>query len=585
MRRILAVATLLLACARAPAPTARPAAPPPPAVDRGVAYQLSPVLVDGGVVALAVELRLRGDASGVTRLQLPSEWADARDLQRYVRELAVEGATAVREDGPSVRLIDAFADAPLVVRYRVVSAYAEDPKSDDGQPFAPIIRPTWFFAFGEALFAAPEGRDDATASFTWTGAPAGFGFASDLEHLAGARPGVLADVQESIVIGGAHLELHAQADGGADIRVATIGDYAFGDPAFVDLALKVIRTQREFWGDHGAPFLIAMAPLAPVSGHTSLGGTGRSDAFALTVSQDVPLDPLRHLLAHEYFHTWNPRQLGEQQEGAAEMTGKWFAEGFTEFYTWRLLLRAGLYTLEDFVAAWNDTLFAYAVSPARAEPNARISRDYWTDAAVGKLPYQRGPQLAALWERALRRSSAGKVDLDDVLHDMRAAIQAAPGRKLALDAAGLFVPTYHRRGGPDLAADIDRFVERGEPITLPADVFGECIVVRTSVRPRFERGWDPAATRAAGDVVTGLRAGSPAYRAGLRDGMKIVAREAGRADDATIAYVLRVHDGERERRIEFMPRGTGEVTVQQLDIVPGLAPERRAACIRELSGR
>jgi predicted metalloprotease with PDZ domain len=539
------------------------------------------VFEQDALVALQVELRLRGDASGLTRLQFPEQWGDARELWSYVRDLEVDGATAVRDDGPAVRSISAAPNAPLVIRYRLVSGFDRDPTSDDGQPFKPIIRPAWFDVFGEALFAFPAGREDDPATFAWRGAPPGFHFASDLEHLAGARPGVVGDVLESIVIGGRDLEVRTDPSG--QVRVALLGDYEFTDDAFFDLALTVIAAEREFWGDKDGAFLITLAPQKKVEGRLSLGGTGRSDAFTLTMSEDAPFADLRHLLGHEYFHTWNARQLGGQAEGPAEGAGKWFSEGFTEFYTWRLLLRAGLYSLEDFVAAWNESLVEYWTSPARDLPNARIVADYWNDPSLNHLPYRRGSLLAVLWDQQLRRATAGARDLDDVLKAMRARVQAA-AEKLAPDAARVFPPVYRELGGPDLTADLARFVDQGAAISLPADAFGECVRVVTTARKNFERGWDVKATEAAGRVITGLRKGSPAWRAGLRDGMKIVRREAGEPGDSTVPYVLRVMAGKREKLITFKPEGDQELSVQQLELAPGLTPERRAACARELSG-
>ncbi len=586
---------MTLACARAqpgpttPATVSTPATAPvtsaPKTPADSVDYRLSPVIEAGRITALAVEIELRGDPSGVTRLKLPDRWADAYELQQYVRDLEVLGANKVVTEAPALRQIHAPAGAPLVVRYRVVSAFDREPNADDGQPFAPIVRPDWFYVFGEALFAVPEGRENVPARFTWSGAPAGFGFASDLEHLAGSRPGVVNDVTESIVIGGAGLKLRSLPGGDGQVRVAIIGDYGFPEEDFFGLALAIITTQREFWNDHGAPFLVVMAPLEPSTRNQSLGGTGRSDAFALTVTRDAPLERLRHLLGHEYFHTWNPRQLGGQRHESDDMAGKWFAEGFTEFYTWRLLLRAGLYSLEDFVTVWNEALLEYGTSPVRTEPNSRIALDYWNDQDVGKLPYRRGPLLAAIWEQRLRQATAGARDLDDVLVAIRDEVRATVDRASLKNAAVLFPATFQRLGGPDLAADLERFVVRGEAIELTPDVFGDCVHVRSSRRPRFERGWDAEATRKADNVVTGLRSGSPAHRAGLRDGMKILAREAGTPNDSTIRYVLRVSDRGRERQISFMPRGSGELTIQQLELAKGLSPERRAACIRTLSGQ
>jgi predicted metalloprotease with PDZ domain len=562
--------------APSPAPGPQPAAAPAPAPEP-VAYALSPVFEKDALVALQVELRLRGDADGLTRLKLPDHWGTARELWTLLRDFTVEGATVSAADDPSIRQLAAAPNAPLVVRYRVVSGFDHDPHAQDGQPFLPIIRPTWFDLFGEALFAYPEGREDDPATFVWRDAPAGFQFASDLEHLAGARPGVVGDVIESVVIGGPGLRTRANGQ----VRVAILGDYDFGHDAFFDLSLAVIASQREFWGDKDAPFLITLAPQKRIEGSMTYGGTGRSDAFTLSVAENATIADLRHLLAHEYFHTWNARQLGGQAEGTAEGAGKWVDEGVTEVYTWRLLLRAGIYSLEDFVTAWNEALVEYWTSPVRDEPNARIVADYWNDHAVSRLPYRRGPLLAAIWEQRLRQATAGARDLDDVLQAMRAKVQASPV-KLAPDAASVFPPVYRELGGPDIAADLERFVDQGVAIRMPADVFGPCVRVVDSVRRNFERGWDVEATGAAGHVA-GLRKGSAAWRAGLRDGMTILERD-GKPGDSTVPYVLRVRDGKRERVIRFKPEGDKEIPLQQLELAPGLTPERRAACARELSG-
>lgn len=472
-------------------------------------YRLAPIFEGEALVALEVELRFTADASGTTRLQLPERWASERELWRYVRDVEVEGARSVSDDGPAVKVIEATPASALRVRYRVVSAYARAPRADDGQPFAPIIRPEWFYVFGEALFAVPGEGDDAPARFTWTGAPEGFEFASDLLHLeqAGGRVG---DVRESIVMGGRGLTRHEELVGGAPLHIALRGDFPFTDDAFVDMARAIVQTERALWGERGEPFSIVLAPLEAVERHRSLGGTGRSDAFALTVAEDTPIEFLRHLLAHEYFHTWNPRRLGGQPEGDEDMRGKWFDEGFTELYTWRLLLRGGLYQLEDFARDWNAALRKYATSPVRNEPNERIAADYWNDPDVGDLPYLRGPQLGAIWEQRLREATDGARGLDDVLRAMRDARRGADARARAPVAADQFVATYAALGGPALAEDLERFVERGETIRLPADVFGGCARVETEPGPagvqRLEIVGTPTAEEraACARVLSGL---------------------------------------------------------------------------------
>jgi predicted metalloprotease with PDZ domain len=264
-----------------------------------------------------------------------------------------------------------------------------------------------------------------------------------------------------------------------------------------------------------------------------------------------------------------------------EASAYWFSEGFADFQTYRSLLRSGVWSLDDFVTMLNEKLAAYAASPAREAPNSRIVSEYWTDAAVKDLPYQRGMLLALIWDARLRQASGGRHDLDDVLLAMSDAMRGAEAPPLATE---LFAATYRRLSGMDLAADYGRLVEKGEAVLLPADLFGTCAEVRTETLPAFDRGYDPDATSAAGNVVTGLRTDAPAYAAGLREGMKIVKREAGQPGDSRVEYVLRVSDGGAERLIRFMPIGKGEVTRQTVVLAPGLDGAARAACARSMSG-
>ena len=71
---------------------------------------------------------------------------------------------------------------------------------------------------------------------------------------------------------------------------------------------------------------------------------------------------------------------GMPDEG--EAAHYWLSEGFTDFYTGRMLVRQGLWTPAQFAEDLNNTLRAYAESPVRAAPNARILADFWREQAV-----------------------------------------------------------------------------------------------------------------------------------------------------------------------------------------------------------
>lgn len=541
-------------------PVSARAAPEP------VRYTLAPETTGDAVTALRVEIRFRADPSGTTDLGWGDGWGDERKLWQWARDVKITGAAVVEKNGDGHWRVRAAPGAPLIATYRIVSAYDHDPTVEDSDQPRPVVRPRWFYAVGNALFAYPTKQEDAPATFDWSG-PADIKFASDLEHLAGrsrkpSRPGTVSDVLESIVIGGRDLHTFPVREG-SGVRVATVGHYSFTPEQLDVLARRVIGVERAFWhADRTAPFLVTAAPLVGDPTTMSFGGTGRGDAFALWIDQRAPLDRMKWLLAHEYFHTWNPGRLGAVPNDRASRPAQyWFSEGFTDYYARALMVRAGVISPAEFAAQWNEMLAAYAGSPVRAMPGAQAATAFWTNDAVQKLPYQRGAMLAAIWNARLLAASHGAANLDTILH-----AQVIAARSWKAQATSLF-RSLARRQGLDIAADENRYLIRGEPILLPSDTFGPCASVVTEQRPNFSRGFDAEATAAAGNIATKVDPSLPAYAAGLRNGMKILARTAGEPDNALVPYGLLIEDGGKQRTIQYLPQGRGRVTVQQLRLL------------------
>lgn len=546
-----------------------------------LSYELRPELTDGAITSLRVTARFTGDPSGTTTFDWTPNWAGEKHLGQWARDLTVVGASAVEPAPHGGRVIHAAPNASLTVSYRIVSAFEGDPNVDNSRQAMPVVRPTWFYAVGEALFAVPVDRLDDPVTFRWTG-PAGIGFASDLEHAAAspaARGKSVGDVLESVVIGGRELRIVSGRAEGAPLRVATVGTFAFQPDALARLAQGVVSAERGFWRSNDRqPFLVTGTPVAAIPGHRGLSGTGRRDAFALWIDGAAGLDDLRWLLAHEYFHTWNARRLGRMGLDGPEAESYWLSEGFTDFYARRLMLRAGLTTPEAFAAKWNEALAAYGSSHLRTASNAEAAKLYWDNHEAQRLPYQRGAMLAALWDWRMR--SIGRGRLDDVLRDQRTAV----GRSPSVPALVAAFRAAAGRHGLDVQPDVARYLERGEPLILPPDAFGRCAAVETIVRPLFERGYDVQATVKAGNVVTGLDAGSPAYAAGLRDGMKILRRTAGVNGDSLVDFELVVQDRSGERTIRFRPAGAGTETIQRIALDPARFSADPVACAKELAG-
>ena len=547
------------------------------APDPSVAYLVTPAMADGALQHLEVEMRFQGDADGVTRLEL-ADWGREPDPWSKVAGFEA-GRADVVQDGPLFRVLRHRPGAFLTVRYRVTSAHRAFPAFNKLESLhRPLILPDGFAVYGEAVFATIEGRDAGPARFRWGATPPGWKVASDLEHPGPLTPG---EVTNSFLVGAPDLRVVERTVLGGPVRVAMRGTFAFTDAEFADKIARIAEVQRRFWGDRDAAYLVPMIAL-PSGGATGSIGTGRGDAFAMFASGDSKLADLIRVLGHEMMHSWIDDEIGGRQEDE-EGLEYWLSEGYTDFYALRTLLGGGMLTLEDFAREMNEALLRYAASPVRAASNSRIKEEFWKDRDVERLPYDRGHFFAALLDHDLREASGGRLNLDDVLRAQLARARSRPASDKA--SSGRLLPVMVREiAGRDIGPLLDRHIRDGEPLTLPADIYGACAQVETTVRPDFHRGFDVEATTKNKGVIAGVRSDGPAYAAGMRDGMTLVRRELSTTNDPGLEIGYRVRDGGSERLIRYLPAGRERFSVQRVVLTPEMSPERRLNCARAMSG-
>ncbi|HEU0098590.1 MAG TPA: hypothetical protein VFQ67_07425 [Allosphingosinicella sp.] len=558
---LLAAASLLLTAAKPPE-------------QRPVSYRVTPILQEDGSRALDVRMRLKGDPDGETELFLPSVWAGSSELWRHAKGLRIRGAKSLggSYDKPVARH---RPGARLTLRYRIVSAYTQDP-GFAYEKARPLIRPDWFFVHGESMFAVPGGDQERPARFRWGKLPGGWTVASDLDHLGG-KPTSLANLVNSVVIGGARLKVVRRDLRGAPLRVALLGEWQFSADQLADTVTPIIAAEDAFWGDRSSPYLVAMAPLGELPSGLSYHGTGRTDAFTIASTSAFELKQAVRFLAHENMHSWVPIALGGMPE-EDEARDYWFSEGFNDYLAAKVLLRSGIWTLAEWAADKNDTLLRYAQSPARTADGAEIARRFWSDSAVQQVSYDRGHLLAAKLDSEIAARSSGKGSLEAVLRTQRRAAEGSPELAVAL-----FRKTLRDEAGIDIDPDLERYARRGETLLLPADLLGDCGRLVTERRRAFTRGYDADATRRANGVIAGVDREGPAYAAGLRDGMQLVRRESGKIGDASVELAYRVTEDGVERVISYMPEGKAEFDVQRVELTVA-GPEAEAACRTRLGG-
>ena len=168
------------------------------------------------------------------------------------------------------------------------------------------------------------------------------------------------------------------------------------------------------------------------------------------------------LISHEYFHTWNVKQLRPAEFAAYDYSQEnytellWFFEGFTSYYDDLLLRRAGLIDDTTYLKLLGKTVNQVLQTPGRkVQSVAQASFDAWVkyyrqdentpNATVSY--YSKGALVALCLDLTLRHE--GKGALDDVMRglwlrcaggpmtqaDLAAVLQAVAGRSYAKELA------------------------------------------------------------------------------------------------------------------------------------------------------
>ncbi len=263
---------------------------------------------------------------------------------------------------------------------------------------------------------------------------------------------------------------------------------------------------RFFEGDPARPYRVFMRSNLVNPG----GGVEIPNSFIATFDESTRADDLQLTLAHEMLHTWGPRLIPEG------FPTQWFTEGTAVFYQRVLPLRAGLLSPQKFLDDLNQSATRYYINSLVSAPNEEIGKRFWEDTRIRVLPYDRGSFYFAVVNAQIRKASAGKRSLDDLILDL----VRRERRGEEFDGAA-WVAMVEKEVGPLGKATYDAMLA-GAVMLPDSDAFGPCFERTTARFRRFELGFDGKSLTSHPRIVTGLVAGSAAAQAGLRDGDEIV---------------------------------------------------------------
>lgn len=413
------------------------------------------------------------------------------------------------------------------------------PMLQGGPPTAVRVDGHAFSGIGEVLFARPNIETPVAIKVNWhldampEGAQAVTSFGDGDVDLPVGAPDRLGDAV--YMVGPVWRE---PVDGAIDGFSSVWADDPGFDPRpIMGWTARLHSWMSDFFGDETPPPYRVFMRYNPMNAG---GGAALYHSFLVTYGNNVTGESLKYILGHEMTHTWTANGLG-----------KWYDEGNAVYYQALLPWRAGLLSTDEYLADINETASRYYTNLLRDTPEEEAVRRFWEDTRVRVLPYDRGAMYFAKLAGMIHRASNGKRSIDDLVLEM---IDRGKKGQAITDESWL---EMLRRDIGNEGVTLHEAMLAGTLILPESGDFGPCFKRGTKMIRRFDVGFDFASLIGADKVVRGLKPGSEAERAGLREGDHIsygVALDGVQAD-ANRLFTVQVTRGEKSFPITYLPRG------------------------------
>jgi len=505
-------------------------------------YTITPIFT-GDIPYIKVYVEIKGKLSDEVVIDLPSRWGPAeyydqvKNFKLNYPQGKIQFKKAGKDGRQNTAVITISKTDRLSFNYEVYQK-TENPLD----VHETIIRKDLIHTLGHGIFAFPNDAQDIEKiklSVKWNNIPgnwrtlSAYGNERKIEYV-----GNVMSLVHSFYVAG---DVRIFPIGGADdhIYLSLYGEFSFEDESIISDIGKIIESQRSFFNDHDFPYY-TISMIEGDDPYTS-GGTGLHNSFAVHLPGERSRLDWYILCAHEHFHNW---MGGKIQRDGEEASTYWWNEGFTDYYSRVLALRSGGISIEEFIDECNQLLRNYYLSPVLNEPNARIESDFWQNFDMGRLPYYRGFVFAIYLNYLIKKHNPDN-SLDNVMFDL---LKNAQQKKFSPEYFCDILKSYVPQG---IKEDMSRFIDQGETIEL--DDVAMFLPTEKITMGSYELGFDRDFF-IKNEVIQKINETSNAYRAGLRDGDKIIEFSVpkGRDHDQLAKFVT------TEKSFMFRPENLNE---------------------------
>lgn len=518
----------------------------PPDVDLQITLSPEP----SPIPLVRVKIGARPDSSpftvwqASTALQLVGR-VEATDDEGAFRNITVDSST-----GATRFTLDRPTSGTTWLSYTVAGAL---PAYPDPPPIA--VDPDRFEGAGEALIVVPAQLEDRPVRTVvrietdeigtreYVGAASSFGHGHRIETTARG-----ADLRAGFYVAGLMGQASFRAPEGND-DAAWLGYTAFDPrPVFADMASLRTALKLLFRAPDAEKVTFLFVTDSRSEGDFVVSRRPRS-VLARVGLQERWTPPLRITVAASVVHGWIGSRLWVGPTSSErEAESFWFTEGVSRHLARELLFRYGLIAPSDAAEEAEGLASVIATSPLTHLSNEELAKK---PKASVPLLVARGALYALRVDAMIREKSKGKRTLDNVLSELYAAAAKVSG-PLPTSA---WVEAIAKDIGESERGVFRDAIELGKPFEMPVAALGPCFRRVTKTYVGFDIGFDEDATRKSKPwKLTGLVKGSPAEKAGLREGDEVDSIRAGRRAATTPVAVV-VKRGEDWKTFTYLPAG------------------------------
>jgi predicted metalloprotease with PDZ domain len=346
------------------------------------------------------------------------------------------------------------------------------------------------------------------------------------------------------------LEIGTQTDieftaGGKKHIISIYGKGNWNRDTLVADFTRIVLANKAFWGDLPYEKYVFQIHCQP----NARGGTEHINSTIMGVTPFIfsnanSYKRFLNLVSHEYFHTWNVKQLRPKAFAPYDFSREsyseelWISEGATSYFDDLILLRAGYRTSDEYLELIGQMIgndrerFGNTIQPlAEASFDAWVK--YWRNRQNSRNAesdyYGKGQHVSLLLDLQIRHSSKNRSSLDDV---MKAMLQRFP-RSVGFTNKD-FITVCEEFAGTSLKKFFDDYLFGTAPLDWERIV--EYAGLEVLPKDPAQKNGLGASTHDIGDKVTvnAVFPGSPAEKAGIEIQDEIIALNGYRMRSADL---------------------------------------------------